>query len=378
MHTMTSYYPANYQNTQGYPASSATAAVTTPSQSAPVGDSVMNGATVLAVSSTSTPHLVMAGTPRLKTDGPKRNQVKNACTNCQKACKKCDDARPCPRCQKYGIADSCVNSVRKERKKGIKRGPYKRRQKTDDKLKDKQLYDSVAAATLAASTGAESATPPNAMGTPTTSNTPVENLSHPTTPHPVAATGPAHTTNAVNSAVPDFGYPTQLSQYAQSYESYNYNVNAVYNNGTPVASNGANKDHNILSAQYVLNPVYPSYTASVLVNGHTNNEADTPVSANGSHHGDTDEINTNDNAPASPETTYRQALQGILSSQLEAKDNEEDKQSMTPTAHASGANSPTNNENKSGLNQLCSAALSADKPKEETIEADAVHKTEVI
>ncbi|CAO3589101.1 unnamed protein product [Absidia cylindrospora] len=61
----------------------------------------------------------------------KRKQVKNACTNCQKACKKCDDARPCPRCVKYGIADSCVNSVRKERKKGIKRGPYKRRQKSE-------------------------------------------------------------------------------------------------------------------------------------------------------------------------------------------------------------------------------------------------------
>lgn len=50
--------------------------------------------------------------------------------NCQKACKKCDDARPCPRCIKYGISATCVNSVRKERKKGIKRGPYKRRQKT--------------------------------------------------------------------------------------------------------------------------------------------------------------------------------------------------------------------------------------------------------
>ena len=55
--------------------------------------------------------------------------------NCQKACKKCDDARPCPRCIKYGIADTCVNSVRKERKKGIKRGPYKRRQKTGGKFR---------------------------------------------------------------------------------------------------------------------------------------------------------------------------------------------------------------------------------------------------
>jgi hypothetical protein len=57
----------------------------------------------------------------------KRRQVKNACTNCQKACKKCDDARPCLRCVKYGIAEECVDSHRKERKKGIKRGPYKKR-----------------------------------------------------------------------------------------------------------------------------------------------------------------------------------------------------------------------------------------------------------
>lgn len=57
----------------------------------------------------------------------KRRQVKNACTNCQKACKKCDDQRPCPRCVKYGTADDCVDSVRKERKKGIKRGSYKKK-----------------------------------------------------------------------------------------------------------------------------------------------------------------------------------------------------------------------------------------------------------
>ena len=57
----------------------------------------------------------------------KRRQVKNACTNCQKACKKCDDARPCLRCVKYGISDDCVDSQRKERKRGVKRGPYKKR-----------------------------------------------------------------------------------------------------------------------------------------------------------------------------------------------------------------------------------------------------------
>lgn len=57
----------------------------------------------------------------------KRHQVKNACTKCKKACKKCDESRPCLRCIRYGIGDECVDSPRKERKKGMKRGPYKKR-----------------------------------------------------------------------------------------------------------------------------------------------------------------------------------------------------------------------------------------------------------
>ncbi|KAG2233753.1 hypothetical protein BDF21DRAFT_491181 [Thamnidium elegans] len=57
---------------------------------------------------------------------PKRRQVKNACVNCQKACKKCDEGRPCQRCVKYNLTETCQDSVRKERKKGVKRGPYKR------------------------------------------------------------------------------------------------------------------------------------------------------------------------------------------------------------------------------------------------------------
>lgn len=68
------------------------------------------------------PGMVSSQPPRTK-----RRQVKNACTNCQKACKKCDDARPCLRCVKYGIAEECIDSQRKERQKGIKRGPYKKR-----------------------------------------------------------------------------------------------------------------------------------------------------------------------------------------------------------------------------------------------------------
>ncbi|PWY96838.1 hypothetical protein BCV70DRAFT_168236, partial [Testicularia cyperi] len=61
---------------------------------------------------------------------PKRKQVKNACVNCQKACKKCDEGRPCSRCVKYGLTDTCQDSARKERRRGIKRGPYKRRATT--------------------------------------------------------------------------------------------------------------------------------------------------------------------------------------------------------------------------------------------------------
>lgn len=63
---------------------------------------------------------------------PKRKQVKMACTNCAAACKRCDEARPCERCQKYGIADTCIDGQRKERKKGIKRGPYKRKNKSGE------------------------------------------------------------------------------------------------------------------------------------------------------------------------------------------------------------------------------------------------------
>ncbi|KZT24863.1 hypothetical protein NEOLEDRAFT_1156614 [Neolentinus lepideus HHB14362 ss-1] len=62
---------------------------------------------------------------------PKRKQVKMACTNCAAACKRCDENRPCDRCQKYGITDTCVDGVRKERKKGVKRGPYKRKRKPE-------------------------------------------------------------------------------------------------------------------------------------------------------------------------------------------------------------------------------------------------------
>ncbi|KAL2916892.1 hypothetical protein HK105_203671 [Polyrhizophydium stewartii] len=49
----------------------------------------------------------------------KRSQVKRACVNCQRACKKCDDNRPCGRCTRLGIQATCADSARKERSRTI-------------------------------------------------------------------------------------------------------------------------------------------------------------------------------------------------------------------------------------------------------------------
>ncbi|ORZ08347.1 hypothetical protein BCR42DRAFT_143771 [Absidia repens] len=65
-----------------------------------------------------------------------------AIANCQKACKKCDDDRPCARCIKFGLTETCVSSIRKERKKGMKRGPYKRKGKQDDEQRGRKAMKS--------------------------------------------------------------------------------------------------------------------------------------------------------------------------------------------------------------------------------------------
>ncbi|KAG2203977.1 hypothetical protein INT46_007460 [Mucor plumbeus] len=149
---------------------------------------------------------------------PKRKQVKNACTNCQKACKKCDDARPCPRCIKYGIAETCVNSVRKERKKGIKRGPYKRRQKTGEEKPRKNAAE---------------------MNTPDQNGQPTQ--------YAPAMRGPAM----------PFGYPSNLNQYGQHYDPYGQYANY-------------HKDQ-MMPQPYVVNPVYPPMGYPVIVPGGDNN-----------------------------------------------------------------------------------------------------------
>jgi hypothetical protein len=96
----------------------------------PPNDSVQPGMTVHPVDYPTVPtHIFpVSDDPSSSAPRSKRRQVKKACTNCQKACKKCDDGRPCKRCITYGCSDECVDTQRKERKRGIKRGPYKKRE----------------------------------------------------------------------------------------------------------------------------------------------------------------------------------------------------------------------------------------------------------
>ncbi|KAG8810989.1 Transcriptional regulator of nonfermentable carbon utilization [Serendipita sp. 399] len=50
------------------------------------------------------------------TDAPKKKKATRACLNCQRAHLTCNDDRPCQRCVKKGIADSCTEGHRKKAK----------------------------------------------------------------------------------------------------------------------------------------------------------------------------------------------------------------------------------------------------------------------
>ncbi|KAF9257807.1 hypothetical protein L218DRAFT_1080772 [Marasmius fiardii PR-910] len=93
-----------------------------------MADSEILTPTVFISSENSTPIYVYPVNPPSTSSAArtKRRQVKVACTNCQRACKKCDEARPCLRCVKYGVPHTCVDAKRKTRRKGLKRGPYKK------------------------------------------------------------------------------------------------------------------------------------------------------------------------------------------------------------------------------------------------------------
>lgn len=64
----------------------------------------------------------------------KRKQIKTACTPCRKARKGCDHARPCQRCVKYTIQEQCIDVERSKRMQGLKRGPYRKRDKNGANL----------------------------------------------------------------------------------------------------------------------------------------------------------------------------------------------------------------------------------------------------
>jgi hypothetical protein len=51
----------------------------------------------------------------------KREQVKSACLNCRKSCKKCSLVRPCERCVTYGLESTCIDVARKSRGQGTRR-----------------------------------------------------------------------------------------------------------------------------------------------------------------------------------------------------------------------------------------------------------------
>ncbi|KAG1748354.1 uncharacterized protein EDB91DRAFT_876156 [Suillus paluster] len=126
----------------------------------------------------------------------KRKQVKMACTNCANACKRCDEQRPCERCVKYGIPESCIDGVRKERQKGIKRGPYKRKNKSGNS-------DPATSPTPNATFETFSSTPPEANGDP---------VWHP----PSVAQGPATTAPAPPS-MSSFPPPPEGGYYPPPY-----------------------------------------------------------------------------------------------------------------------------------------------------------------
>ncbi|KNC98145.1 uncharacterized protein SPPG_06549 [Spizellomyces punctatus DAOM BR117] len=64
----------------------------------------------------------------------RREQCKIACIHCKKACKKCDNLRPCTRCCRMGYADSCLDAPRKERPKSVRRGHYGKKNNNDFRL----------------------------------------------------------------------------------------------------------------------------------------------------------------------------------------------------------------------------------------------------
>ncbi|KZV79210.1 hypothetical protein EXIGLDRAFT_661304 [Exidia glandulosa HHB12029] len=56
------------------------------------------------------------GTKQRNREQSKKKKANRACFHCQKAHLTCDDSRPCQRCLKRGMGDSCVEGIRKKAK----------------------------------------------------------------------------------------------------------------------------------------------------------------------------------------------------------------------------------------------------------------------
>lgn len=80
--------------------------------------SVRSDPTERTTSSPSSLPVVDTPAPEHPPPRKKRKQVRNACLSCQRSSKGCDDARPCARCVRLHIADTCQSSVHRKRLPG--------------------------------------------------------------------------------------------------------------------------------------------------------------------------------------------------------------------------------------------------------------------
>ncbi|KAK7039672.1 hypothetical protein R3P38DRAFT_3310935 [Favolaschia claudopus] len=187
---------------------------------------------------------------------PKRSQVKMACTNCAVACKRCDEKRPCTRCVKYSLADKCVDGQRKERKKGIKRGPYKRRPREGDSPPGSFAAD--------AGDGVAPAVAPaewtNANGTPASAPTPATTVAPTATISSTSATATALSPAPASGAPPaSMPVPHPFPVLPEGYQHTFYPPMGFVFAPPPGAEEGAQPVHYLLP--YTPFGVYPTMAA---------------------------------------------------------------------------------------------------------------------
>lgn len=166
--------------------------------------------------------------------------------NCQKACKKCDDGRPCQRCIKLGLTATCTNSPRKERKKGVKRGPYKKRQTAHQQQQEQGVIG-----TSTFNTNNDmyqqplNITPPLTTNTSPLSSSPLSaDLGYnylATTTHDVASSASASSLSPVSPHFPQLAWENNPRQYDALWQDApgidNTNVMVQHVDAAPITNN---------------------------------------------------------------------------------------------------------------------------------------------